>query len=75
MHRLYCLYKDAIDYVCVSTPAAHEYYLNAHLGSAYGLDNVSERFDPCPASLLRSTTGIEGIFKYLNAFIILMSFN
>lgn len=66
--------KDAIDYVCVSTPAAHEYFLNAHLGSAYGLDNVSERFDPCPASLLRSTTEIEGIQVLLivGAFIILM---
>ena len=45
----------------MSTPPAHEHYLNSHLGSAYGLDNVTKRFSPSQAALLRSDTGIDGI--------------
>lgn len=52
--------KDAIDYVYVSTPAAHECYLNARQGAGYGLDHVRERFDVYQSSVLRPDSGVKG---------------
>lgn len=45
----------------MSTPAAHECYLNARQGAGYGLDHVRERFDVYQSSLLRPDSGIKGI--------------
>ena len=53
--------QDAIDYVYVSTPAAHECYLNAQQGTGYDLNHIRQRFDVHQSSLLRSDSGIDGI--------------
>ena len=44
----------------MSTPINHEFYLNAHRGGGFGLDNVTERFNPIQMSILRPESGING---------------
>ena len=58
--------QDAVDYIYVSTPISHEFYLNAHQGVAYGLDHVPERFHPITASILRPQSGIKGKIRRSN---------
>ena len=56
--------QDAVDYIYVSTPISHEFYLNAHQGAAYGLDHTHDRFNPIAVSILRPESGIKG-YKFV----------